>query len=421
MLISLSLAYALTLEEAWQIADHDSDDAALIDGQAAATATIRGQAASALLPRVSLSGGYTINQYETELDFTKALPDSLKALIGESDPVVINKGEFWSGSLTVIQPLFSGQALPGWLAAQATARGAEAQAEASHAQLRLGVTRVYWGALLARERRAMLADAVERAEKYASLAEVRERVGAGRGIDTAQAAVALARARRELVLADAARVEAEENLARLLGVNASVTLERPTPQELGVDTVEDAVSAATSGPTVRAASERATAARHVRTATDLGWVPNVNGRFTEAYSENSGFSGEPWNWQIAVMADWQLFDGGYRIAKEQEAAHNARVATVAEQREREQAEADARTLWAQWKAAREARALAIEEHALAERALKLAEASYELGALTFLDLWATRQQRDGAALGELAADMQLDVASVSLQARIGRG
>lgn len=419
MLLALHLAHALTLEEAWSLAERDSAESAIIDGQAAAAGTLRGQAISAILPRVSISGGYTVNQYESTLDFTEALPDNLKALVGESEPVVINKGEFWSGSLTVVQPLFSGQSLPGLLAAQATARAAERSAEAAHDQLRVGVAQAYWGTLLAREKVRLTAESMERATKYAALAGVRERLGAGRGIDTAQAEVALARARREQVMAEAARVQAEEGLARLLGVEANVPLERPTPHEPAAADVEAAATAALGAPGVKAAAERATAARSARTATDLGWVPSINGRFTEAFSENTGFSGEEWNWQAAITADWPLFDGGYRIAKQAEAAHNARVATAAEERERSLAEADARTLYAQWQAAREAQSFAGEEAALAEKALKLAEASYELGALTFLDLWATRQQRDAAVLGLLAADMQLDVASVSLSAKMG--
>ena len=76
-------------------------------------------------------------------------------------------------------------------------------------------------------------------------------------------------------------------------------------------------------------------------------------------------------------------------------------------------------MWAQLAAARESRELSRQERALAEKAVTLAEASYELGALTFLDLWQTRQQRDGAELAELSADMQLDLAAITLRAKVG--
>ncbi len=412
-------AFALTLEEAWRLAETEGTDAALIERQAAAATTVRGQAAAALLPKVSLSAGYTINQYETTLDFSEMIPEEFAEFFPESDPVVVNEKAFWSGSLTVVQPLFSGSAIPAWSAAQAQARAAEAQADASLDQLRVGVARAYWGTFVARERVRLATDGVARAEKYLALAETRERVGAGRAIDTAQAGVALARARREKVQAEAGRVEAEENLARLLGVETDVPLERPVPSQAGVDGAEAAATQVLDAPLVTAAEERAKAARQVRTATDLGWVPSVNGRFTEAFSENAGFSGHDWNWQLAITADWALFDGGFRIAKQREAAMNAQAASLAEERERAQATADARSLWAQLEAARQARVQAAEERALAERALTLAEASYELGALTFLDLWQTRQQRDGAELAELSADMQLDLAAITLRAKLG--
>jgi multidrug efflux system outer membrane protein len=146
----------------------------------------------------------------------------------------------------------------------------------------------------------------------------------------------------------------------------------------------------------------------------------VSGRFTEAYNQNSGFSGEEWNWQVAVTADWPLFDGGFRIAKQREAAANAQLASLAAEREQDVVRADVRSAYANVDAAREARLQANEERALAERALALSEASYAAGAMTFLDLWQSRQQRDGAELATLGADMQLDLTIRALQARLGR-
>lgn len=421
MLFSLlvPLAAALTLDEAWRLAETDGDDAALIERQMGAATTVRGQAAAALLPKVSLTGGYTVNQTESVIDFSAMIPPELADFVGESEPIVVNKKSFWSGSATVVQPLFSGSALPAWAAANAQARAAEAQADASLDQLRVGVASAYWGAFLSRERVRLATDNVARAEKYLTLAETRERVGAGRGIDTAQAGVALARARRELVQAEAGKVQAEEGLSRLLGTEPGVALDRPTPRDVTVASSEAAVDRALDAPAVTAAEERAKAARAARTATDLGWVPTISGRFTESFSENSGFSGEEWNWQAAVTADWAIFDGGYRIAKQREAAMNKHLAAHALERDRDQAEADARSLWASHGAAKEAQGLAVQERALAEKALTLAEASYELGALTFLDLWQTRQQRDGAELAELSADMQLDLAAITLIAKTG--
>ncbi len=421
MLLSLlvPVALALSLDEAWRIAETDGDDAALIASQMRAATTIRGQAASALLPRLSLSGGYTVNQYESAIDFSKMIPEDLAGLVGDTEPIVVNEKSFWSGSVSVVQPLFSGSALPAWTAANATARAAEAQARAQLDQLRVGVANTYWAAFLSRERVRLAMDNVARAEKYLALAETRERIGAGRGIDTAQAGVALARARRELVQAEAGKVQAEVGLSRLLGTEPDVALDRPEPRGVTLASPAAAAERALGAPAITASEERARAAQAARTATDLGWIPTINGRFTESFSENSGFSGEEWNWQAALTADWVLFDGGYRIAKQREAAMNKDVATHVVARDRDQAEADARSLWAAHRAAKQARGLAVEERALAEKTLTLAEAAYELGALTFLDLWQTRQQRDGAELAELTADMQLDLAAITLVAKTG--
>lgn len=418
-LLWVSGALALTLDEAWERARSVGDDAALIEAQRDAGETIRGQAVSALMPRVSVTGGYTINQHEAAFDISRMLPEELAALVGETEPFVINQKTYWSGSATVVQPLFSGSAVPAWFAAGATARAATAQAESSLDQLEVGVARAYWGAFLAGERVRVASDSVARAEAWLKLAQERERLGAGRAIDTAQAGVALARARKERATAEAARVEAEAGLGRLLGLAEIDGLSRPVPAAVGVDSAEAAVARVSDAPSVRAAEERATAARQARTATDLGWVPTVSARFTEAYSENAGFSGEEWNWQAAITADWNLFDGGYRIAKQREAAFNQEVAARAASREVAQAEADTRALWAQWEGAREAQVQARAERALAEEALRLAEATYALGAMTFLDLWTARQQRDAAELGEIAAEMTLDLAGRALRARVG--
>lgn len=409
-------AHAMTLDEAWEKAASSSTARALAE-QTAASDTLPAQVFSGILPHVDVQGTYTLNQTEVALDPSKFLPAGAPAGAA-GDPIVIQQKDYFGASFTVVQPLFSGTAWPSYQASLASARSADAQQEARLDELRFGVARAYWAVVATREQVTLAGDRLEHAKSEAALVERRATLGGVEPTAALSAQIAAKQAERDLADAQAQQTAAEQNLSVLIGIDPATPLDKPQPRAIPYSDVDAAIARAQGGPAVTAADERASAAQRVKTTTDLGWVPTVNGRFSELYSQNTGFSGKNWNWQVGVTADW-TFDGGYRLAKEREAGHQAAAADIAATRERDQAAADVRGAWASIDAARHAHDLAAEQLGLAEESLRKAEKAYEVGSLAFIDLDSARKMRDGAALGVLSADMQLDLSVDALLARTG--
>jgi outer membrane protein TolC len=177
-------------------------------------------------------------------------------------------------------------------------------------------------------------------------------------------------------------------------------------------TVEDAVSrAVTSRPEVAVALHQERAAKYGRTASDLDWLPTVDGRFTWSYNENTGFSDDKDMWQLVIKADWVLWDGGARIAQQQKSASQRRMATLAAQRAQQTAEEEVRGAYSAWQAADSALRSVERELALAKENQRLAEVGFTAGTLSFLEVEDARVGLLSAELGVLQTRCDRDLAA----------
>jgi outer membrane protein TolC len=235
-----------------------------------------------------------------------------------------------------------------------------------------------------------------------------------------QAEIAVARAERELAGAEVQRSSAEMAFANLTGLPADAELLQPTSRELPYASVDDALARATDqrGDIV-AAGYQSRAAHAQATGTTLSWLPQVDGRFTEAYTGNSGFSGEPYTWQLVIAGKWTLWDGGARVAEQAKAASMVRMAETAEEKTLVDAKTEVTTLWEQHERAGRAVNAVERELALATENARLAEAAFDAGTLSFLDLEDAQLGLDAARLTRLSEQMNLDVSAIQLLAATG--
>jgi outer membrane protein TolC len=216
-------------------------------------------------------------------------------------------------------------------------------------------------------------------------------------------------------------VAAETALAMLVEGAPDTELATPADRELPFRTVEDAVEHALSHrPDLVAAREQVTATQQTRTAANLAWVPNLDGRFTQMWTQNTGFNGENWNWMAVASATWTPWDGGFRIAEQQRAASQARMAQGALTKAEQDVETEVRAAWAELTRARTARAAAARELELGEENLRMAEASHAAGASAFLELEDARMARDSARLAGMMERMGEDLAVLALLRSTGK-
>lgn len=425
----LSSAYALTLDEAWTAAESGSKELALLEDQTRAAETMRGQAWALVQPKLVAGANYTYNQRPIELafDFSSFLtPESQEQLaafgveFAEPEPIVIQKQAYFDWNVSVIQPIFSADSLPLLKGANQAVKAAQATEQAKRAELRAGIARAYWGVVVAREGEKVAAQALENARGHLKMAVVTTTVGTAAPTVKLQAELGVARAERQLAQAHEGVVMAEQAFARLTGLTADVSLDMPAPRTLPYTSAEDAIRRALDQrPDLEAADLQALAAHNEVAARNLGWLPSVTGRFTEAYSQNTGFSGEPYTWMVVLKADWTLWDGGFRIAKANEAAAQARQADTYGTLLREKTTEQVRGLWEQHTRAQSAVSAVGKEITLAEENLRLAEAAFAAGSLSYLEVEDARLGLVASRMSALSEQMTADTSAVDLLAATG--
>lgn len=428
MLLWFTSAWALTLEQAWQAADQDSNEMILIDESQRQAELYRLQAWASLSPRIVLNGNWTLNQREVALDFSQSFPTEVLDMIEQftgapvdfGEPTVIQEKSYFDANLTVVQPILNARAFPGLIGAYAQARAGSAQADAARAQLRVGVARAYWGVMVARQAESVSTEALALAKKHAETANKLVDAGSAPPQTRLQAEIAVARAERDLLGAEARRVQAEESFIALTNLSVEGVFDEPSVPPLPYTDVEAAVQRALSHrPDVVAASQQAKATHAIATASGLGWVPTLDARFTQAWTENTGFSGENTTWMFVLAASWTLWDGGYRLVENERTASQARQADAAADKAVEDTTVLVRTAWKDRERALAALSTAERELALAEENLRLAEVSYRAGASAFLDLEDARIGRDAAKMSVISERMNVAIAALTLLGQTG--
>ncbi len=422
LLAILSFAHAVSLEEAWAAADRSGVDSQLVKEQYAVASTLTVAAWSLVSPKFVLRGNYTLNDQELVFDSAALIPPDLAPLLGETEPVIIQKKSYFDANASIIQPLFSGQALPLLRAAYGEVAAAKQDMHGQQGALRLGIARAYWGVLLAREGATIAGEAVVSAQKHRKLADAAADVGLAAPTTRLQAQIAESRAERELAAAEEGRVAAEQAFARLTSLAPDVPVSLPAPRPLGWDSPDEAITAAaTNRPSLRAAATRVRSATMQATARTLAWLPDVNGRFTYVWTENtSAFSDREEFWVIAVEGEWVLWDGGYRLAEQTKAAAQKRMAVLAETRASAEAEAEIRTLWQQHLRAAKALRTVERELELAKENLRLTQVAWEVGALKFIELEDARLGEKAARLGVMQERMNAHLAALGLEVAVGQ-
>lgn len=425
---TFALAAPVTLDDAWAAAAGNSREVKLIQEQRVQTDTLKTQALALIGPKLVAGGNFTLNQRETTLDFAESFPaemlDLIESFTGEpldlGEPLVINKKSYFDWNVSVVQPIFSGMALPLYKGAVATVKAGRAQEEAALAKVRTGVAQAYWGVLVSRVGEKLATDALLNAQKHREQSTLRVSVGTATPQLALQAEIAVARAEREVAGAEQQRGGAEMAFSNLTGVRADAELVVPESRVLPYASLDEAVQRAlTQRGDISAAGYQAKAAHAQATGTSLSWLPSVDSRFTGSYTQNSGFSGEPYNWQFVLKADWVLWDGGNRLAEQAKAASMVRMAEVAIEKTEADATTEVTTLWDGHARARRAVSAVDRELALATENARLAEAAFDAGTLSFLDLEDARLGLDAARLTQMSERMNLDVGAVQLLAATG--
>jgi len=291
---------------------------------------------------------------------------------------------------------------------------------ANRQRVRAGVAQAFYGLAVARSSVGLTDAAVTAAQNHVELAERQVTAGTVPARARVQAQLSLSQAQRQQAAAQAQLVAAEEAFARATGLprdSEPVLPERPAPTPDSVDLA--VVQALSDRADLQAADARTRMARLSHTGTALGFLPELDGRFTWNYTDNTGFSGKNTMWMLVFSANWNLWDGGFRASQLKEEASKVRVAELLAQQQRDRAEEEVRTAWEQLQRAERALSAVTDEVALAHENLELAERGFSAGTTTWLEVDDAQLGLQQAELGVLRERMNRDLAAIQLSVATG--
>lgn len=428
MLWALAAAEAATLEDVWAAVSTRSHEAVLIEEQQRQMEEAQFLSVAALLPKVVLGSNVTFNQIEVAFDPSALFPPEITGLVEQltgtplelGDPILLQKKVALDGSLTFLQPIVNAPAFAQAAGVDDIIDAGARDRDAKLADLRKGVAQVYWAVLLGRAAEAVSKDALANAQQHRETVAKLRAGGVAVAQAELQAELAVSRAQRELAAASARRVVAERLLSDWSGLPGDAAFEEPQPSARAFGSLDAAVEHAwTHRAEVAAARLRVDSARTQHTVSMLGWVPTVDGRFTEQYTQNTGFSGRNWIWNAGIQLNWVAWDGGFRIVDTRQKASQVRMAEAAHERQRDAVRREVESAWQERLRAEAARAAVEREIGLATENLRLAEASLAAGVGTLQTAEDARLGLAAARLAELSERMNVHLADVALRHATG--
>tara|TARA_B110000037_G_scaffold187112_1_gene217486 strand:- start:335 stop:1672 length:1338 start_codon:yes stop_codon:yes gene_type:complete len=371
---------------------------------------------SNVLPKVSLDGSYV------ELDSGLSDPDSIYDARTNS----------WSVSLNLKQPLYYGGA---YLSANKAAKLSE-EAALLNLQATVDVTLLeletrFYDAILARDKIAVQEENVRLLEKQTEDARNRFEVGDVSSFEVLRSEVELANAQPALIRArNNFRISVEE-LRQSLGFSGG-TEQHKVPDFIGVldfkpvayeidEALEQALTRRPDLVRLERLGEVRKQAVKVERAGRRPRVDLVGGyQFNRSTSASSSFSDSLDGWTVGLQSSWNVFDGRRATGRLIQARSMEEMAELDYRSQVLSVEVEVRRAYSNLQEAEELAAASRKVSEQAEEALRLAEARYESGGVTQLDVLQVRVSLTQARTNQLEAFYSYKIAEASMRKAIGQ-
>lgn len=370
---------ALTNHPAMRVAEQDA---------ARALAQLE-QARAPSLPSLAANGTFT------RLDDDRRLADRL----------VLGKEQL-SGNLQLSVPLINTPRWAQWYRASKAADGARATADDVKRQVAVAAARA-WLAVLAQQRVVLAASSAQHTAK-AHLDFAHERYGGGVGtrIDELRAAQEFSVSSTQLEMAQGNLVRAQEALGIWAGAEEPLDALAEEPEWPVTGPMEAALkSMETARLDVKAAQARKDTAQAATHTDWMDYLPLLTTVFQPFYQNPPSLTQPLTGWQLNVVLQIPLYEGGLRYGQAKERRANAKSAEAQLEAALRQARSEVRNAFQQVLHADAAMRSAREAAKQAAEAMDLANFAYKAGATTNLEVIdAERRARDAEVQAVLAED-----------------
>jgi outer membrane protein TolC len=399
---------SLSLARAVETLGTSSRDLEMASGSIEQARLLRDQARAVLLPSANLSGSYTLRDqevapyldsvYENDPDLQQffvdnpSVPDARNLAAATSEPIVVQNRHDFRFDLTLRQTLFDARALV-YLDQAATAlEQAELNREQVRYRLEGALQALYFDALALRRLIDISAGNFELARISAERARAAYELEVGARFDANRATVSAQTAQREYeraVLSYELALEALRAYLRLddvQDVETPPTLDPPESLEALIESaLENRQELAASALALRSVDERLDENR-------AGWWPSFSAQAQASVVRESAFTGDAFSWNLGVFMNWDLWDGGLRLAQRDTIEIDRYNAELAADAQADAIVSELRSAWLRYETQARVLPSIRAEAELAERNNWLTREAQDLGAASALEVEISQEQ-----------------------------
>lgn len=363
------------------------------------------------LPRLSVRGTYTRNEFESKLQLPA--PGG-----GAGEPVVLTPLHQLDGSATLDVPLVDLASFARVGAARTGARAAARQEESTALRVEALVAQDYYQlvadlALVDSARKAL-----EVAQESSRIAEQRHRAGTAALLDVDRARAEVERNVQQVAAAELQASLVSRALESSTGIRPALDGSVALADDLREEAPLERWQTPDEGlPSIAAAMEARAAAEKLARAQRLTLVPSLAASVTERASNFEGLAGREAFWQAVVGLTWSFDLTTLAGIRSQDAA--AEGARAREQRARLAARDDIHRAWMTVRTTIARSRSARVQAEVSARAATLARDRYQVGEGSQLDLLQAQRDAFAADAGRIQADA--DLVNSRAQLRLAAG
>lgn len=351
--------------------------------------------------------------------------DETRSSASNLRPVVVQPSNVFTGQLTVSVPLFQGRALPLLRNAMDAVTVADRARQQVRNALLYSSARAYHSAVAAQKLVAIAAQQLDSATRHKVATQARVDAQTQPALALRRAELEELRARQQLESARAGADIAIAALGLLIGRTESFTVADPgetapapdAPPATDAVPAPDALVARALDARPDVAAQRIALDMARRTEVDawMMFAPSVNVvGSARATSFTQGFVRDPVTGTLSLTASVPLYDGGARYAALRESASRVREETIRTRQVEDRVAAQVRGNSRDVEVKARALALARESTAVARTAYEQAEAMFQAGVGTALDVSDTALALFLAENEATRAELDLKMARVGL-------
>ncbi len=408
--VPIEVERTLSLDQARQRVYEEHYDVELAKTQVTAADARIDEAYAALLPQITGSANYIINQEEIIAEFG--------AMPGEEAPEGVDEAGF------VVQPrtdyqwsLSAGLSLnfrswPLIRQARAQRRLASNEVEVVREALDDAVIQSYFNLLMIRRTVDLANQQLASAQTLFDATQTRLDAGTATEFELTRAELELHQAIRQLENARLQFVQVRQILAELLQTDADFDILRPDPPVLADDDPDALIQRARRERAVFESSDLQQEIAHWGERDVLfSYLPTFSATFTFAGGGGTDLQpGDP-QWTLIFGAEWLIWDGGRRGAQRDQTRAEMLATQIQSEQTRDSIDAEINQALTDVEAANVQLESAETEVELAARGLHQAELSFRYGVASQLDVIAARDQFQIARLSLAQQQLEVDLST----------